>query len=303
MRPINKGSKPIMKVTKYRDYYDVLKNRIGCYCSYCERPLPNSELPIEHVRPQSTNKEYTLCWNNLLLSCYTCNSHKDKCEQQLRNINDLNFGVYAFPHIYDTYHLITYPEPTYMPIFNENQDPIYKSKVDNLLKLLKIENIDNLTEEELLEENEISSKRIMSGQEAKELREDLNKDMSQEKIDGAIKKIKREIVKCGFWSIWMKYFEDIDEIKLMLLDFIHGTEKRYFQDEQTHKECEKDHIYNDIIGTLEHRLEYKIENKTIENEQEWLLKINDSINKRIQGLTQEEYNKIQSYITDLSFGK
>lgn len=300
MRPINQGNKPQKAVAVHRDYFDNMKGNIGCFCSYCERPLPNSELQVEHIRSRSTNREYLLCWNNLLLSCFTCNSHKEKSEKKEENINDLNVGDYAFPHIYDTYHLIDYPSPTYMPVCSKDAEANYRPKVEKLLQLLHLSNDTNLTEAELLQENEIPSYRIKVGEEAEELKRDLGINYTEEQIECTKKKIKRCIESKGFWSIWMKYFEDIDEIKLMLLDLIPGTEKRFFQDEQTHRDCEREHIYNDIIGTLEHRLEYKIEKGTIENEQEWLQNINESINTRIPDLTKEENEKIQSYITDLS---
>ncbi len=300
MRPINKGDKPNTRVGQYREYYKLLVSQIGNYCSYCERPLPDSELNVEHIRPKSTNKEYELCWDNLLLSCFTCNTRKDHCESAIKDVNDLNYDEYAFPHIYDTYHLIDYPSPTYMPEFSANGDRKYQSQVEKLLHLIQLDNADNMTEAQLLDENEISKFRIFAGQEAAELKKDLGKVYNEEKLEATKKKIKREIEKLGFWSIWMKAFEDVAPIKAYLLSLIPGTEVEYFDDsEEIRQTCEHKHKYNDIIGTLASRLYYINQKGSIPHNEEWNNSIETAINKRLPEMTDEEQKHIQKYLDEI----
>lgn len=51
MRPVERGSAP-QAYTKYEDAIGDLEERLGIYCSYCERRLPVS-LAVEHVVPKT----------------------------------------------------------------------------------------------------------------------------------------------------------------------------------------------------------------------------------------------------------
>lgn len=299
MRPINQGVKPDKDVTQHRDYFDDIKNRIGYYCSYCERRMPDEELQVEHVRSKSTCNEYRLCWHNLLLACFTCNSHKDKCNAAIRNVNDLNIDEYAFPHIYDTYHLIDYPAPTYMPVCSLTAGAEYKLKVEKLFKLLHMDNNAGLTEEELLEENGIPSLRISAGISAAELKKDLGDNPSDESIAYALNKIAREISRFGFWSVWMKEFESVQVIRDFLLDIIPGTEKCYFGTQEEHASCEHDHKYNDLIGTLTHRKAYKEKSLPIEGEDTWAANIVNAISYRLPDMRSDEQERIKELIAGM----
>ncbi|MBD2270943.1 HNH endonuclease [Anabaena sp. FACHB-1391] len=74
MRPVDKGSAAIT-YSKYQDAQNDLIERIGDYCSYCERQI-ETNLAVEHIQPKS--KVPTLCneWSNFLLGCVNCNSCK-----------------------------------------------------------------------------------------------------------------------------------------------------------------------------------------------------------------------------------
>ena len=74
MRPVNRGDAP-RAYTKYQDAIGDLEDRLGTYCSYCERRLPVS-LAVEHVNPKSVSPELETVWANFLLGCSNCNSVK-----------------------------------------------------------------------------------------------------------------------------------------------------------------------------------------------------------------------------------
>lgn len=75
MRPIVKGPSPQDQYLHYRDALDDLTERVGYFCSYCEQPIKHAT-EVEHVQPKSLEPELERSWENLLLSCKSCNSTK-----------------------------------------------------------------------------------------------------------------------------------------------------------------------------------------------------------------------------------
>ena len=74
MRPVDKGAAP----TAYARYQDAgadLRERLGDYCSYCERQI-ETHLAVEHVQPKSVVPALSTDWANFLLACANCNSSK-----------------------------------------------------------------------------------------------------------------------------------------------------------------------------------------------------------------------------------
>lgn len=74
MRPVEKGSAPAI-YTNYADALPDLVQRIGRYCSYCERYI-TTNLAVEHVQPKSLASALALLWSNFLVACVNCNSCK-----------------------------------------------------------------------------------------------------------------------------------------------------------------------------------------------------------------------------------
>ena len=74
MRPIDKGRSPVA-YSDYREALDDLEQRLGRYCSHCERRL-GTGLAVEHKAPKSVHPNRALDWGNFLLSCVNCNSVK-----------------------------------------------------------------------------------------------------------------------------------------------------------------------------------------------------------------------------------
>ena len=61
------------KFADYRNAKTDLLDRIGDYCSYCER---TGDLHIEHVVPQKHRPDLEGNWGNFLLGCLNCNLTK-----------------------------------------------------------------------------------------------------------------------------------------------------------------------------------------------------------------------------------
>ena len=76
MRPVDKGAAP-NTYSRYQDALTDLRDRLGDYCSYCERQIETG-LAVEHIQPQDSNPGLRNSWANFLLACVNCNSSKGK---------------------------------------------------------------------------------------------------------------------------------------------------------------------------------------------------------------------------------
>ena len=74
MRPVTRGADP-GPFAQYRDAAEPLMERLGCYCSYCERHI-QTHLAVEHIKPKDLNPLLERTWSNFLLACVNCNSCK-----------------------------------------------------------------------------------------------------------------------------------------------------------------------------------------------------------------------------------
>ena len=83
MRPVDKGAAPAI-YARYQDASDDLRDRLGDYCSYCERQI-ETHLAVEHVQPKVRRTTLRNSWNNFLLGCVHCNSSKGKKRVALRD--------------------------------------------------------------------------------------------------------------------------------------------------------------------------------------------------------------------------
>ncbi len=81
MRPITRGDSPGV-FTNYRDAADPLTQRLGSYCSYCERYI-ETHRAVEHIRPKVHNPQLERTWTNFLLACSNCNSCKGDADVQI----------------------------------------------------------------------------------------------------------------------------------------------------------------------------------------------------------------------------
>ena len=78
MRPVRRGSSPRSQdFQNYQDAKPFLTDRLGTYCSYCERRFP-AMLHVDHIHPKSVPQYRHLVgrWDNFLLACGTCNPSK-----------------------------------------------------------------------------------------------------------------------------------------------------------------------------------------------------------------------------------
>ena len=99
-RPLDEAGAPVT-FADYRDAMPHLKQRLGRYCSFCERAIPVS-LAVEHKLPKQHRPELATEWTNLLLACANCNSAK--------GARLLEEGTGLWPDLDDTFNPLTYLE-------------------------------------------------------------------------------------------------------------------------------------------------------------------------------------------------
>jgi uncharacterized protein (TIGR02646 family) len=135
MRPVDKGEHPLnadgtpVAFTTYGDAAPYLKDRLGRYCSYCERKIPVG-LAVEHVVPKSRQPALEKAWSNFLLACINCNSHKRDRPVEL--------AAHLWPDTDDTLSAFTY-EPSGAIKVAADLDPAEQAKAQALLSLVGLD--------------------------------------------------------------------------------------------------------------------------------------------------------------------
>ena len=94
--PTGNDDRPVV-FPQYRHAKGPLVERIGEYCSYCERP---GDLHVEHVVPKCEAPALEREWSNFLLGCVNCNSRKSD-----RNTSRVG---YLWPDSDDTFGAFVY---------------------------------------------------------------------------------------------------------------------------------------------------------------------------------------------------
>lgn len=232
MRPIDKGSSPVRgEFNDYTEAHPYLIQRLGVYCSYCERRI-EVMLAVEHMSPKTHCKKEERKWRNFLLACVQCNSSKKDTNIQPHQLRD-----YVWPDRDDTFHMIDY-----LPINAYRATPVRwlngldKRRVGKTIGLVNINSHTNkygatTYKNKLVKRQEVAQVCIRMKKAYLKARKLLKKYPNDPDVISNYDSSKMDIVTAakfsGCWSIWMQYFEGIPEIREILLDFP-GTNRQYF---------------------------------------------------------------------------
>lgn len=203
MRPINRGVSPQV-FTDYEDAKPFLTNRLGTYCSFCERRIPTN-LAVEHILPKNPGLGFEHLrneWANFLLSCVNCNSTK--------SIKVINFATYLLPDRDNTFNGFDYEETGEVVATGGGA---ITAMAQNTLDLVGLNPIVNAQTDDavLFSALERTSQRVETWKIAKEVKIDY--DNGEVNIN-AITKLAQAT---GFFSIWMKAFEGISPVRNALI--------------------------------------------------------------------------------------
>lgn len=107
MRPVERG-KPPRKYKNYEDAKPDLIDRLGPYCSYCERSKDPQDLHVEHIYPKAktAHPKRERSWRNFLLACSSCNTYKAKHLGDYRQSRLLR--RFLWPHVDNTFSAFEY---------------------------------------------------------------------------------------------------------------------------------------------------------------------------------------------------
>ncbi len=200
MRPVNRGAAPAL-YARYESAKQDLVNRLGSYCSYCERRIPTL-LAVEHIQPKGLAQYAHLeCeWTNFLLACVNCNSAKShaavECDALLLPDRDNTFVAF----VYDELGTVA-PNPAIGPAVG--------ALALALRDLTALNRMDHPHWDEAVAFSALErvGQRVQAWLQAEEARSDFEAGRTW---PGAIA---REAAATGFFSIWMAVFEGAPQVR------------------------------------------------------------------------------------------
>jgi hypothetical protein len=210
MRPIHKGDSPRI-YNNYDEAKPDLVDRLGSYCSYCERRIPTN-LAVEHILPKDDNLGYKHLrneWTNFLLGCVNCNSAK--------GTQIISFGQYLLPDRDNTFPYYIYQENGMVEVVAT--DPNIAQMAQNTLDIVVLNrfNHPDWNESIMFSAIERVSQRVQAWVQAKEALQDY--------LDGNCipRRIAAEAAATGFFSIWMAAFKGHTEVRKAIIEIFGGT--------------------------------------------------------------------------------
>jgi uncharacterized protein (TIGR02646 family) len=181
--------------------------RLGEYCSYCERRV-GASLAVEHIEPRHHANHRALDWDNFLLACVNCNSTKGAQPTSSLDVYlpDRDNTARAFQ--YGEGGLVS-PHPELGP---EQQD-----KARRTLKLLGLDKTPANAPRP-------TDRRWLNRRETWGIAQEALKDWQEQRDNPRLRNTIIKLAKAqGLWSIWMAVFETEPEIRQALIDAFPGT--------------------------------------------------------------------------------
>ncbi len=203
IRPVERGKVPTdtngqpKQYLKYQHARPDLINRIGKYCSYCERYIPVN-LAVEHIQNKDDRPDLELEWDNFLLGCTNCNSIKDQTVK-----DDATQSEYYWPHLDNTFRAFVYREGGMIGI-NPNLSPSQQAKAQRTLELTGLDRYPGAKKESTDADDRLHERR-----DAWNMAQDFKNILSTQPNNFELRKLIVKNAKSnGFWSVWMTVFKD-----------------------------------------------------------------------------------------------
>ena len=208
MRPVDRGSAE-RTYSNYADAQPDLVDRMGGYCSYCERQI-ETNLAVEHVRPKSLEPQLERTWSNFLLGCTNCNSTKGN--------TPVNLDEYVWPDVDNTLRAFVYKEGGIIePALNLSSD--LRAKAEALMRLVGLDKYPG-------NQGRRPTKKDLRWQRRREAREKAKyaqSYLSNTDTPEARELIVRWFKDTGMFSIWYSVFVGDADMRRRLVEAIPGT--------------------------------------------------------------------------------
>lgn len=162
----------------------------------------NSGFAIEHIKPKVFYPQLKSHWSNFLLVCPYCNSHK------IATIPKKYKENYFWPHLNNTLLVFDYEQvlPHIKPFDSLTQDQ--KKRANNLIELYGLR-------KESTSDGSADTRWI---EKLKAYKMAIDRRLEYQKgMNHSVKAIVDLAVQSGFFSIWLKVFEDIPLIRTALI--------------------------------------------------------------------------------------
>ncbi|MGP5563448.1 HNH endonuclease [Vreelandella alkaliphila] len=197
---------------RYEEAKPDLVSRLGMYCSYCERPI-HTLLAVEHIKPKETNPQLERKWSNFLLACVNCNSCKGSSPVDLQ--------IVLLPDRDNTFFAYTYEYDGSVNPSNalSAQQVVLASNTLELVGLDKSVQAYRDSNDQL-----VALDRPSQRMEAIGVAQSALSNYTQSPNTLMADMILKLALATGYFSIWMKVFDRVPEIKLLLIKSFSGTE-------------------------------------------------------------------------------
>lgn len=209
MRPIFRGPAPHI-YAKYQDAIGDLEDRLGRYCSYCERYLPVS-LAVEHVAPKSREPALCRIWDNFLLGCTNCNSVKQD--------QPTNHADFLWPDHDNTLKAFDYENRGLVQV-GSDLPPDVRIKAQRLMDLV---GLDRHPGQPRSKKPRKRDKRYQQREEVWQLAERHRQTLKHENTTVVRELITDLAVAYGFFSVWMTVYADDIDMRIRLVAAFRGT--------------------------------------------------------------------------------
>lgn len=215
MRPIEKGASP-REYRRYQDAQPDLVERIGDYCSYCERQI-ETNLAVEHIQPKSINPHLRDIWDNFLLGCTNCNS----CKGSKR----VNIHSYIWPDTDNSFLAFDYTDNGRVAI-KVGLSPENTLRAKRTIILVGLDK----------EPGHPNRRKRPTRQDQRWLRRQQVWDLANKNLERLTRnnteEVRNLIVDCalarGMFSIWMKVFEADEDMRCRFIRAFRGTSPNCF---------------------------------------------------------------------------
>ncbi|MBK9419496.1 MAG: HNH endonuclease [Flavobacteriales bacterium] len=218
MRPVDKMQAPVPSAFGHHNQArGELIKRLGRYCSYCERAVKSS-LAVEHIQPKSLNPAAVAdTWVNYLLSCANCNSCK-----LATNISPADVFLPDRDNTFKAFDLNPNGTLRVHSALAGSGAALAQATLD-LFKLgARVGKVTDLNGD--LVENDRIDDRMDALKQATLARATWDENPSVAQQDSIVFSAKN----CGFFSMWMRAFEDVPAIRQEFIKAFAGTEATCF---------------------------------------------------------------------------
>lgn len=218
MRPVNKwpvgtvhGLHTIQLIyNPWSSAKPYLEANLGAYCSYCETRIFDEGMHVEHVKPKSKFKSLKYSWVNFLVSCQRCNGPDNKGEKKVV------FNNIHLPHRNNTYKSISYYSNGSVTV-TPGLSAAETAKAQALINLVGLDKM-------LGHPNyHVGDKRYERRSESWHLANRYKTDYETPNTNLTPRFIAEFAAQNGFWSVWMKVFENHNDVLNELIISFKGT--------------------------------------------------------------------------------